>query len=1103
MVIVDNPMEVETRSQLAFSAPSAKELSMHLHKAGLGRDVVHMTYLFNFRIPKGDPKDLFHTAGLAVTDYHSWEQSKKESILNFAHNTLKNLRDEIHTVSPDLIICTGRWGLYFLSGETSVLETAKSPYGTLIKWRASKLKLGSFWDFHKPHILIPILPPSAKHQLPEKKKIIEHDLSKRIQYLGKKVKEGTFVEACVEERYSFLTRPDFDTVMTWLHHDLERLDNADAGLEFAIDVETCSGFHNCISIARDGFTSICIPWCTLDNPYYWTEVQEFEIVKMLKKIFLHKNFRSVGQNFWYDMQYIERDLGILIKSDVDTMVMQTVLFTALEKSLDFLASLYCQHYKYWKGDGIGTAGRGKTDIQNWIRNCKDTCFTFEAAQVMKQILAHSDPKLQRAYKNQIERVVPMVHAMNRRGVRQDSGQKAKLKAEFTIVKEQAQKELDYILGERLNINSPAQIQTLLYDIYRLPVQHDPKTKRPSAGHEALELLGGIEPLCRPIVRRISELSQISKLLSTYLEAKPDIDGRMRSGYGWTDSFRFTSSKDAFHTGCMPANKAEALTPEGWRPISSRPPVIMQADTAGNLQYVRVDWNLFEYSGLMYDYSGRNFKGSFTPDHRILQISSKGIPSTRLAKDAVKLKFLTIPVSGNYQGTVPSQGSDGQSWLRLLVAFSADGNLEGNAWRIAVSKERKKLRLLELLKGREYTENKAAEGFLRVRVKNEDWTKVFPAGLLNLCLEDRRVFIQELQFWDSTVRGDSFRYYSTIKENVDLVTTLCHISGYSASVSIEEDNNRGFGQGNNKTLYTLNISPKIDNKTEGFRWSTSQFSGIVGCPTTPSGFWLVRYDGGIHITGNSNRQNIPKASETMRGRALPNLRKLDIPDFGMEMFDIDLDSADLRIVTAESGAKSVQAMFDAGAKPYIEMMKQFYHDPKKNKHSKEYKTFKAICHALNYCGSAAGIAARVGMLVHDVDTISKFWFSANPEIKTNYHERLRREIFGRGYIENSFGFRRPFWNLSEPNIMQIAAPWIPSSSVSHLTIAGMVDIHEQEPEIQILLNVHDSCVGQFPVGRTEEFTAKIKKHFTREMNYPSKLIIPVDIVTSTESWGAVG
>ena len=800
MLICDAPMEIETRTKLPFSAPSAKELFSELHKIGIGRDQIHATYLFNFRMPGGDIKDLFHTAGLDVSDYHSWEQSKKDSLLNFAWNTLKNLRDEIQTVAPDLIICTGRWGLYFLSGETSVLETAKSTFGTLIKWRSSKLKLGSFWNYDKPHILIPILPPSAKHSLPEKKAVIEHDLRKRVNYLGRKLREGKFAD-CIEERYTFVTRPDFDTVMSWLHEDLERLDKSEAGIEFAIDVETCSGFHNCISIARDSFNSICIPWSTLESPHYWSETEEFEITRLLKRMFLHPRFLSVGQNFWYDMQYIERDLGILIKSDIDTMVMQTVLFTALEKSLDFLASLYCQHYKYWKGDGIGTAGRGKTDIQNWVRNCKDTCYTFEAAQIMKQILAASPVTLQKTYKNQITRVVPMVHAMNRRGVRQDAGQKARLKAEFTIVKQQAQEELDYILGERLNINSPDQVKTLLYDIYKLPVQLDPKTKRPSTGHESLELLGGIEPLCRPIVRRISELSQISKMLSTYLEAKPDIDGRMRSGYGWTDSFRLTSSKDAFHTGM-------------------------------------------------------------------------------------------------------------------------------------------------------------------------------------------------------------------------------------------------------------------------------------------------------------NVQNLPKAAETMRGRPLPNIRRLDIPDEGMEFFDIDLDSADLRIVAEESQAKSVQAMFDAKLKPYIEMMKEFYRDPKKNKYSKEYKTFKSICHALNYCGSAAGIAARVGMLVHDVDIISKFWFSANPEIKKNYHERLRREIFGRGYIENSFGFRRPFWNLSEPNIMQIAAPWIPSSSVAHITLEGMCRIEETQPELKILRNVHDSALIQGEAGRTEEFKAIIREAFSVELNYPSRLIIPVDVVSSTLSWGEV-
>jgi DNA polymerase I-like protein with 3'-5' exonuclease and polymerase domains len=1011
--------------------------------------------------------------------------------------------------------------LHFLSGETTLTETAKSLYGTLIKWRASKLTLGSFWEYDRPHILLPLIPPGAKHSLPEKKAIIDHDFKKRVAYLGKMLRENRFSE-CIEEKLDFTLRPDFDTVMTWLHEDLERLNTSQAPIEFAVDVETCFGFHNCIGIARDESHAICIPFCAVGIPHYWTEAQEFEIVRMLKKVFLHPNFQAIGQNFWYDMQYIQRDLGIPIKCHLDTMVLQTVLNTAMEKGLQFLSSLFCKHYRAWKGDveqasgdqskkdqtfwnhhGVADEVRKRKDASNWTRNCRDVCYTYEVAQVMKQVMAASDPKLQKAYKNQIERVVPMVHAMACRGVRQNDGLKARLKAEFSKVLNEAQRELDYILGEPININSPNQIKTLLYDIYQLPVQLDPKTKRPSTGYEALEVLGSLDPLCRPIVQRISELSQIKKLLSTYLEAKPDIDGRMRTSFGLTDSHRFTSSKDVFHTGCMPVNLAEALTPEGWRSISEKPPVIMQADERGKLTWAYVDWNLFEYSGEMYNYDGRSFKGSFTPDHRLLQISSNGIPSVRKAKEAVKLRLLTIPVSGEYAGSIPSQDSDGRSWLRLLAAFSADGCLEGNAWRISVQKDRKKTRLLELLKGREFTENKTTEGYLRLRVRNEEWTKALPSWLIELPLEDRKIFIEELRFWDGTPRGESSRYFTTLTENVNLIMTLCHISGYSASFSVNEDNNRGFGCGNNLPLYTVNISPKVTNRIEDFRWKVRDFSGVVGCPTTPSGFWLVRYEGGIHITGNSNRQNIPKASKTMRGRELPNLRKLDIPDPGKELFDIDLDSADLRIVADEAGAKAVQAMFDAGAKPYVEMMKEFYHDPSKNKHSKEYKTFKAICHALNYCGSAAGIAARVGMLVQEVDVIKKFWFSANPEILINYHERLRKEIFGRGYIENSFGFRRPFWNLSEPNIMQIAAPWIPSSTVSHITIEGMCRIEENHPELELLMNVHDSAVMQGEAGRTEEFKAIIRKEFSVELNYPSRLVIPVDVVSSTTSWGDCG
>ena len=87
-------------------------------------------------------------------------------------------------------------------------------------------------------------------------------------------------------------------------------------------------------------------------------------------------------------------------------------------------------------------------------------------------------------------------------------------------------------------------------------------------------------------------------------------------------------------------------------------------------------------------------------------------------------------------------------------------------------------------------------------------------------------------------------------------------------------------------------------------------------------------------------------------------------------------------------------------------------------------------------------------------------------------------------------------------MQIAAPWIPSSSVAHITLEGMCRIEETQPELKILRNVHDSALIQGEAGRTEEFKAIIREAFSVELNYPSRLIIPVDVVSSTLSWGEV-
>ena len=130
----------------------------------------------------------------------------------------------------------------------------------------------------------------------------------------------------------------------------------------------------------------------------------------------------------------------------------------------------------------------------------------------------------------------------------------------------------------------------------------------------------------------------------------------------------------------------------------------------------------------------------------------------------------------------------------------------------------------------------------------------------------------------------------------------------------------------------------------------------------------------------NCQNIPKGGETEDGGLeLPNVRKLFIPDAGHTIFDIDLDSADLRIVTWESNCAWMKEQFKADRKPYIEIMKEYYHDQSMSKksHPREYAMFKSLCHGTNYLGTADGIAPRIGLLVHETERIQKWYFGLCP------------------------------------------------------------------------------------------------------------------------------
>lgn len=254
----------------------------------------------------------------------------------------------------------------------------------------------------------------------------------------------------------------------------------------------------------------------------------------------------------------------------------------------------------------------------------------------------------------------------------------------------------------------------------------------------------------------------------------------------------------------------------------------------------------------------------------------------------------------------------------------------------------------------------------------------------------------------------------------------------------------------------------------------------------------------------NMQNTPKGGfDEETGLNLPNIRELFIPDEGKVVWDIDLDSADLRIVTWESNCAWMKAQFKAGKKPYVEIMKEYYQDDSKSKNSPEYKIFKSLCHGTNYLGTADGIAPRIGLDIDATKKIQDWYYRMCPEIK-QWQDDLKRQVDTRRYVSNAYGYRINIFDRIEGTVYNQAVAWIPQSSVAILINHIWEELETKAPHHEVLLQNHDSLVGQVDIWRGQSSLDEVLTIANSvAIPYDDPLFIPVGIASSTVSWGQCG
>lgn len=564
MLVSDCPQANEVKLGRGYSSQASRMDFQALEAAGIPTRDLFSTYVVNFRPPSGDLSTLFWKKGLPVEGYRSFGGTTDKNclILDYVYDELVRLREEIKRVQPAVLILYGRYALYFLTGETKQLETHKSAYGALLKWRASSLQLSAWWQYEKLHVAIPTLPFNCTYTLPDKQFLVKPDL-KRIKRQIDESKHGdlqqyTRRKVSYEILSSEASETDFNTAVKRLLWLLSKAEHGE--LYLATDVETIAyAYIDCFTIAWSSSEAICIPFECKERAHYWTFAQEEYLHTLIRALFTHPNVKHYGQNYIYDVQYYLRNLCVYVEATHDSQVMNHTLYSVMEKRLEFLSSYYCKVHKYWKGNGkIDKKTKKRPEnVERWTYNCDDGTITFEIVEALTKEYTGANKKLNAAYRFQMYEVTPAVTKMMLHGIRIDTATRDKNILLLEAEAEQLAKRFNHAMMSDCNLKSSQQMQSIFYDLFKCPKTYKRtidangiEKNVPTLEEDVLHDLWETQPLLRGLIDILLDYKKLTKTAASLAGLTLDIDGRLRCQYGvcGTDTYRFNSKENAFGTG---------------------------------------------------------------------------------------------------------------------------------------------------------------------------------------------------------------------------------------------------------------------------------------------------------------------------------------------------------------------------------------------------------------------------------------------------------------------------------------------------------------------------------------------------------------------------
>lgn len=240
-----------------------------------------------------------------------------------------------------------------------------------------------------------------------------------------------------------------------------------------------------------------------------------------------------------------------------------------------------------------------------LYSCADSYQTFRLVAVIEDAFKR-EPKIHQLYASIEHPVTEILYEMEKEGVDLDvtllKNLDAKVVADLTVI----EAEIAAVVGkETINLNSPSQMEYLLFSVLQLPPQKKSPTGKYSTDQEVLKSLAALHPIPALIIK----YRELTKLKNTYIDALPTYVNKK------TNRIHTTFSQTATATGRLASSNPNLQN--------------IPADAAGygievraafkagsGRRFISADYSQIELRVLAYLSQDKNLMNAFLQKHDI-------------------------------------------------------------------------------------------------------------------------------------------------------------------------------------------------------------------------------------------------------------------------------------------------------------------------------------------------------------------------------------------------------------------------------------------------------------------------------------------------------